>query len=431
MLIEFKVGNYRSFRKEQVLRMVATRITEFPENVFTDDVSGADLLKAAVVYGANSSGKSNLLRALGTMKEMLFGSFTLRSSERLPHDPFALDDESPSLPTCFELSFSTEGKTYRYGFEYNGREITEEWLFDATGGEDVPLFMRVQDGIEVFSKHFPEGDNLEERTKNNALFLSVVDQFGGETAGRIIRWFEKLTILDGVHHADNHEQTVRMLEDDQLRDRLVNFYRKLDLGFDDIFVKRLKAYGSQPEDGALLRADGSIVADGGHLADGKRRGDEALLQTKHQMKTKEGEKREVIFNMLLQESAGTNKLVDLSGQIFTTLNVGGTLVVDELDAKLHPMLTMAIIRLFQLETTNPNNAQLIFATHDTKMLSLGRLRRDQIMFAEKGRDEGTRIFTLATYKIDERKVRKDNSFEKDYLQGRYGGVPELGDYTTI
>jgi AAA15 family ATPase/GTPase len=425
MLIEFRVRNYRSFCEEQVLRLGATRITEFEENTFEHPSEGKQLLKAIAVYGANSSGKSNLLRAMGMMRHILFTSFQLRSSEEIPFDPFLLDEGSAKSPTGYEITFGVEDRIYRYGFEHDNQAFTEEWLFDETDGKDEPLFVREGDGIQVFEDAFPEGADLESKTRTNALFLSVVDQFDGEVASRIIRWFNAFNTIDGLGHDDYRAVTFRMLEQAESRKKLLEFYRDLDLGFEDIVIEKAPF---DPEK-LRFRVPQDIIDQMTSDMEGRMM---ASLSSVHRVKTGTGTSRNVRFNVRTQESSGTNKVIDLSGPIFDTLLDGGVLIVDELDAKLHPHLTITILKLFQLPETNPKNAQIVFATHNTNILSLGRLRRDQIIFAEKGSGGSTKIYPLVNYKLeDNRKVRKDNSFEKDYLLGRYGGIPAIEDITKL
>ncbi len=335
-----------------------------------------------------------------------------------------LDDESAVSPTFYEIVFATADRTYRYGFEHDNRTFTEEWLFDQTNGADEPLFVRVGDGIQVFEDVFPEGIDLESKTRPNALFLSVVDQFDGKVASEIIRWFNAFNAIDGLGHDNYRAVTFAMLEEKEYKGRLVEFYKDLDLGFDDIVIEK------SPFDPARLpfKVSPELIAQMTSDMEGRMM---ASLSAVHRVTAPGGTARDVRFNIRTQESSGTNKVIDLSGPVFETLERGGVLIVDELDAKLHPHLTIAIIKLFQLPETNPKSAQLIFATHNTNILSLGRLRRDQIIFAEKDEKASTRIYPLVNYKLEDRKVRKDNSFEKDYLLGRYGGIPVIQDLTNL
>lgn len=425
MLIDFSIQNFRSFFNRQSLSLRATRIAEYTENAFEHQLLDKKLLKAIAVYGANASGKSNLLRGMGMMKSILFSNFQQRSNERISFDPFLLNEGSKNEPTHFEVLFATPKHVFRYGFEFTDKAFVKEWLFDHTQHKEAPLFVRIEDGIQVFPD-FPEGENLEEKTRDNALFISVVNQFNGPISNEIIEWFNNFNIIDGLGHTDYRGITFGMLENETTRDKLIKFYEGLGLGFKKLFIDKV------PFDPNKLPFDipEEVIAQMAADMKGKLM---ASLSSIHEVLNQEGAPvGETNFNVRTQESSGTNKLIDISGPIFDTLLEGGVLVVDELDAKLHPHLVIAVIRLFQLEETNPNNAQLIFATHNTNILSLGRLRRDQIVFAEKNRHYWTEIYPLVDYRIDdEKKVRNDRSFEKDYLLGRYGGVPVIADVSKM
>ncbi|GJM34789.1 MAG: transporter [Saprospiraceae bacterium] len=424
MLVEFSVRNFRSFLDHQSLSLKATRITEYSENTFENNLLSQRLLKTIAVYGANSSGKSNLLRAMGMMKSILFTNFQQRSNERISFDPFLLNDNSKSESTHFEVLFTTKNHVFRYGFEFNSKAFLQEWLFDHTDNKEIPLFVRIEEGIQVFPE-FSEGNDLEEKTRENALFLSVVNQFNGSISNEVIEWFNHFNIIDGIGHTDYRGITFRLLEDKEMRSKLLKFYIDLDLGFKNLVIDKT------PFDPSKLpfEVPEEIIAQMTADMEGKLM---ASLNSIHDILDYEGGKfGETNFNVRTQESSGTNKVIDLSGLIFHTLLEGGTLIIDELDAKLHPHLTIAIIRLFQLKETNPKNAQLIFATHNTNILSIGRLRRDQIILSEKNHNASTEIYPLVNYKVDNRKIRKDNSFEKDYLLGRYGGIPSISDISNL
>jgi uncharacterized protein len=421
MLIDFKIGNFRSFWETQTLSMVPSSISDFRENIIHKH--NADFLSAAVLYGANSSGKSNLLRAMGAMKRILVEGFDKRSVTEIPYDPFLLNTLGKGQPTFYEISFWVEGIRYRYGFEADQKSIHAEWLFFAEKKAEKPLFMRVHDGIEVM-KNFPEGKNLEEKTRDNTLFLAIVDQFNGKIASTIMHWFNNLNIVSGLVHDNYRPITFKMLEDPKYHGLLTDFYKRLDLGFEEITVLKkdfdpVELPSDLPED--LLR---QIVSD----LEGKTM---ISLKTMHKVFDQDQEYiRNIEFDARRQESSGTNKLIDLSGPIFDTLLDGGILVVDELDAKLHPLLTLSVIRLFQDQEMNTKGAQLIFATHDTNILSIGALRRDQIYFVEKDQYGASDLYSLVEYN-KEGKVRKDRSFEKDYIAGRYGAIPYFGTFDNV
>lgn len=423
MFIQFTTGNYRSFLPPKTISLESTSISEFKENIFS--TSKGKLNKCAAIYGANASGKSNLIQAMGLMKNLIFESFEQSSASSLDFDPFLLKSGNLKEPTFFEVVFLIDGLRYRYGFEYDEKSIRAEWLFFTEKRTEKPLFVREKDGIQVF-KLFKEGNSLEEKTRDNALFLTVVDQFNGQISQKIMNWFKHFNIIDGISHTGYRSITFKMLEDKEIRQSLTDFYQELDLGFDSIEIKKElfdaeKMIQGLPED--LVK---QLVTDleGETLVN---------LTTKHKMFDHNHEFINAYqeFNVRSHESSGTNKIIDLSGPIFDTLKDGGILIIDELDAKLHPLLTISIIRLFQSEITNPKNAQLIFATHNTNILSLGRLRRDQIYFTEKDQLGITDLYSLVEYNMEGKRVRKDNSFEKDYIKGRYGAIPFIGDLNKL
>ncbi len=383
MLIQFTVANFRSISSPMTLSMEPAAISDFPENVLVEN--GRKFLLAAGLYGANSSGKSNFLLGLVTMQKIIQSSFNASSTSKLPFEPFLKKIDSINEPTFFEIVFVQVGVRYRYGFEYRETSIVSEWLYEAEKRSERPLFLRSKDEFEIFPR-FKEGNGLENRTRPNALFLSVVEQFNGQIAGRIGYWLFFLRSLDGMHHNGARAVTTELLQRPFWAEKLMDFYRKLDLGFEGIRVAN----------------DTSLITDQKVFAeDGLDTGSVT------------------VFDALAQESSGTNKVIDISGPLLDTLEVGGVIIVDEFDAKLHPLLSLAILRLFQNPETNPKGAQLIFATHDSNLLRFGNLRRDQIYFTEKDKIGATQLYSLVEYGG----VRKDRSFEKDYLQGRYGGIP--------
>ncbi len=421
MLFNFTIGNFRSFADRKTLSMEPASISDFSHNVLKK--SQYKFLSSAVVYGANSSGKSNLLRGMGVMRRIVVESFDKRSVSEIPYDPFLLNTDNPNEPTFYEVIFFTENVKYRYGFEADKNTIKSEWLFETKSKTEKPLFLRVPEGIEVMPR-FIEGKDLEEKTRDNALFLNVVDQFNGKIASTIMKWFKNFNIISGLTHDNYRTVTFSMLDSPKLNDILTDYFSQIDLGFDKIKIEKKEF---NPEE---LPADlpeemfKQLITD----LEGKTI---INLRTVHKVFDKnQVYVKEVEFDTRRQESSGTNKIIDLSGPIFDTLNDGGILVIDELDAKLHPLLTLSIVRLFQNQDINKEGAQLIFATHDTNILSICNLRRDQIYFVEKDKFGASELYSLVEYN-KEGKIRKDRSFEKDYINGRYGAIPYFGNFNTL
>ena len=353
---------------------------------------------------------------------MVRRSVRLNDGDALPYDPFALDESSDSQPTLFEIQFINAEVLYRYGFEYNKTDIISEWLYEKRFGEkEYELFMRSRDIIEVSAKRFPEGLGKEDLTNSNRLFLSLVAQLKGEKSNSIMGWFGECNVLSGIDSEGYEGFTLRMfLEHLNGADQAQEFFKTLQLGFTRFSVKKVdipkEALESAPKSiRSQLEKD---IATGGFV--------EPI--TTHNVYDEKGLViGERNFHKNLMESEGTKKVIEISGPIFDTLNEGKTLIVDELDAKLHPLLTRNIVLLFMDPEKNKHGAQLIFATHDTNLLDLDIVRRDQIWFAEKDKVESTDIYSLVEFKDEDgKKVRNDRDIKRDYIRGRYGAIPFIG-----
>jgi AAA15 family ATPase/GTPase len=261
-------------------------------------------------------------------------------------------------------------------------------------------FIRNIKGIAV-SDFLKEEEKFVENTRDNGLFLSFLDQLNIGIAKSIMRNFTWIYVKSGLDHKDAINMTSVIHEDDSYEDILEKFIGRLDLGFKEFTV----------------------------APDSKERF-KNRIKTRHNIYNNKGKKiGEQEFKLTDQESSGTNKIFDLSGYLVLSLYYGLQLFIDELDSKLHPILTQEIIKLFNNPETNPKNAQLIFTTHDTNLLGAKLFRRDQIWFTEKDHLEATDLYSLLEFKDDEgRTIRKDRSFEKDYIRGRYGAIPYVSNF---
>lgn len=422
MIIEFTVGNFLSFKDKKTLTLEATNITEYKES--TVKSGNYKILKSVVLYGANSSGKSNFIKAMSVMKNIVMTSIEKTSISKNNVIPFLLNSETEKLPSFFEVTFLINNIRFRYGFEIDSTAIHGEWLFKLENKKEIPLFIREKNGIGL-TDDFEEGKGLEEKTRENALFLSVADQFNGKISGEIIKWFNNWATISGLSHDNYRGVTLSLLEKKKSKEKLLNFFKDLDLGFQELKLKKEKFQRSfLPQDLPTEIFD-DIVSD----LEGKTI---ARVSTSHNKFDTLGNQIGFCdFDLRDQESSGTNKVIDISGPIFDTLLDGGILVVDELDAKLHPLMTAAITNLFNSPEYNINKAQLIFATHDTNLLSYGKFRRDQIYFLEKDKFEASDLYSLIDYKEEGTKIRKDRSFEKDYINGRYGAIPFIGNFEKL
>lgn len=425
MLLEFTVGNFLSFRDKKTISFNATAVKEFVDTnlIHTERHT---LLKGGVIYGANSSGKSNLIKAMSTMRRLVLQTFERSSTSELEVTPFLLQLENEDQPSFFEVLFLINDVRYRYGFEVDNDSVKAEWLFEAKKNAEKPLFMRENDGIEVM-KAFSEGKDLEVKTRDNALFLAVVDQFNGKIAKSIMAWFNNFVTISGLSHENYTGVTFTLLDNDKTNRLLQDFYNTTDLGFDNVKLNKKEFDASRlPKD-----MPESIMQELSTKMQGKMMVNATTLHKKYNKQNKVI--GSVEFDMDSQESSGTNKVFNISGPVFDVLNDGGVLVIDELDASLHPLLTLAITKLFNSKEHNPKDAQLIFATHDTNLLSYGNYRRDQIYFVEKDQYGASDLYSLVEYKEEGaiKAIRKDRSFEKDYIQGRYGAIPFIGNLSNI
>lgn len=428
MLIEFEVGNFLSFREPVRLSMVAAApIKEFrADNVFA--AGRYRLLKSAVVYGANASGKTNLLSAFVRMRWLVLNSSReTQASEPIDVMPFKLDSDTEGKPSRFEATFLADGVRYRYGFEVDRKRVHAEWLFEAKKVAEIALFLRRQEGIDV-QPGFKEGNGIEPRTRDNALFLSVVAQFNGPIATRILEWFGHLWPLHGLHDDSYAVRSVEMLQDAGLRSRIIELVRAADLGIEDMTAKEEKM-----DPGETLR----LLSEEGRRRflkdmEGTRVFTVSSVHGKYAGGVRVGT---AVLDFDDEESDGTNKFFRLAGPLLDSLATGSVVILDELDAKLHPLLTRSIVRLFNSKETNPRNAQLIFGTHDTNLLNWqgsGGFRRDQIWFVEKNQQGATDLYSLAEFKLPTGgKVRNDAAIERNYIHGRYGAIPFIGDFAAL
>jgi AAA15 family ATPase/GTPase len=414
MLIEFSIANFRSFKEKVTLSMEASS-DDWLEESNVAMVADQRLLKSAAIYGANASGKSNFLAGMEIFRQFVQNSSKeSQAGEKIPVIPFRLNTATESAPTHFEIVFLQNGARYRYGFEATAEMIQAEWLFSQKDSiRETRLFTREGSTIEA-SVEFREGKGLEARTRPNALFLSVVSQFNGGIAGEIMRWMERFRGISGLDDVNYLAFTSQLLQDARLGPKIRGLIRRLDVGIEDLQTielsvsERLKLLPKDfPEH---LRKE--VLASPGAF----------MIKTLHKRFSEKNQVCEnVEFNFKNEESAGTQKLVAMSGPFLRTLEDGSVLFVDELEARLHPLLTKALVGLFN-DPENQKTAQLIYATHDEGLLDSARIRRDQVWFVEKDEIGASRLFSLAEFK-----VRKEAKFGKEYLLGQFGAVPHLRD----
>ncbi len=417
MLLQFSIGNCFSFKKIVTLSMVAASIHEHEDaNTFTV-ANNLRLLKSAAIYGANASGKTNIFNAMTFMKIFAISSSKdSQAQEKIRVARFKLSSDTENEPSLVEVVFIHEDSRYRYGFQVDENKVHREWLFyvpnfrGAQRIRETRLFNREQQTIEL-GENFKEGKDLEGKTRSNALFLSVAAQFNGLISQKVLSWFKSFNILSGLSDEGSWMYSMQKLKDPKFKDVMMSFIKRADLGIEDLSIEEnqinpnnLPGNLPDPIKSAVSRNEKVLFFDFKSVH--KKFNSDGSLASLEKFKFDE------------EESEGTKKYFALSGPIIDTLQNGKILLVDELDSRLHPLLSQYIVELFNSSKTNTTNAQLIFASHDINSLNHDKFRRDQVWFVEKDKQGATDLYALSDYK-----VRKDASFGKDYLSGKYGAIP--------
>ena len=439
MLAEFSIKNFLSFKNEVTFSMAAARAMkevftgeEPMSNLITSPDGKETFLRVASIYGANSSGKSNLIKSMGFFRSMILNSVNNdHILSGFSQRQFQLDADSENQTSGFEMVFIIDNTRYRYGFEILQEVVVSEWLFiqEPDSQKESYCFKRENDLIQVNPRTFKEAKPLDTLTRNNALFLTTAAQFNVPVALRIRERFSKhFNVISGIDEQTLNYTALQYMNDEAMRERILNFIQLIDLGIQDISVKEklLDSLG----DSSLLQADPLIRKIVGGLDNalnlpvGKIK--ELDIKAEHNKYNGDEVVNRVAFP-LGQESIGTIKIFALIGPWLDTLRSGGTLIVDEFGASIHTKLALELIRLFQSKL-NRGDAQLIVTTHDTNLLRKDLLRRDQIWFAEKDSHGVSDLYSLVEYKINQAtSVRSDAAFSKDYLLGKYGAIPYFGN----
>jgi len=388
MLVEFSVQNYRSFYERATFSMVASSIKEHPTHVA--ELSGQRILTTSVFYGANASGKSNLLKAFAFMKDMVLNSSKdTQAGEEIKVEPFLLNSRGADEPTQMEVVFLTDDTLYRYGFTCSSKQVLKEWLFARSTkpkSRELRLFERdAEKDFKVHSRFKEAKDSMLEFLRENIWNISSY-----------MPVHTSVLIKNGL------------VPQDWISDILV----KADLG-----IKKFQITEREVSSATLKNTPFLLRQDVNKLVS-------LIINTHHEYYDAEAnEFRAVIFDLATQESEGTKQFFSMAGLIYYTLNRGGILFIDEIENSLHPLLCSIIIRLFQDAETNTKGAQLVFTTHNTLLLNKGSFRRDEVWFAEKDSSCSTDLYSLVEYKLDTGKARNDSSYGKDYIRGKYGALP--------
>ncbi len=420
MILSFTVENFLSFRDKHSIIFEATKDDSLEHShVYCTKNHRYRVLKCAALYGANASGKSGLLEAMLLMRKMVL-KFVSKNLEDtiLPADPFALNSETLYAPTDFEIEFLIDEVRYRYGFSYTSEKIAEEWLYRKRPKvKEALLFSREDEKIKVNPTQFKEGQEFIQKTNTNVLFLRACAEWNAEIPKLIMNWFRNFRSVSGISEEGFYRFTAECLQDSDKRvKKLLRIAQKADFNISQLKseIKILKEQNVNLPHSMPKELRRTIL---------KNVDKRAEIKTLHQIfDNEEKHVGNIQFDLQAHESQGTCKFVALSGPIEHTLEEGSILIIDELEARLHPNLTKALLQWF-MGPQNKKGGQLIFATHDTGLMVPELLRRDQVWFCDKDQFGASSLYCLDEF--DSNKVRPTTRFDRQYLQGIFGAVPKV------
>lgn len=425
MFIEFHFGNFRSFRDPQKFSLEASPLRSNDsglEEGHVFEASSLRLLKSKAIFGGNASGKSNLAKAVAAFSYMVSRSVALEGIPKgLWNDRFQLLSDWDDQPMFFQYLMLHKSMVYRYGFQILAGKVSYEWLYSGSGDQQAEIFMRSPEGLNINEKELPAMDAFVQQALSgdselyrfDSLFLTAAALSGNKFLGGIRDDIRRIMAVDGVYDESALKYAMRTMVDGEERrkEAIKSLLRAADTGIEDLEVAEL------PEHMIDLDTKKEISTS----VDGIKRKAISLFS----VHSKFNEDGEVVEKLVVPfgewESEGTAKLFGVGSLILDALSEGRIIIIDEFDARFHPNLTLKIVQLFNNAETNPKNAQLIFVTHDASLLKRAKLRRDQICFINK---DGYGISSL-TNLIEYKGVRKDTSYDKEYLNGTYSAVPYL------
>ena len=413
MITKFTVGNFLSFKDNQTFSFVARKQDTSLQEVLTK-AHGEIFVRAAAIYGPNASGKSNFIKAFIFLRNFVLNG--LKQLEKtIPVEPFLLSNETETKPSFLELEISIGKEIFTYGFEVSSEKVHKEWLHQYPNKKI--LFERNLKEIKTNPRSFREGTAITKKEINNrenVLYLSVVASHGGEIAGKIVNAVQKIQVISGLQKAQTLDYSFdRYTKDDGYRAWIKEFMLEADLGIKDILSEEQQITAEEFIKTVPLQLREQLAAEKGAFFKRKL----AFVHSKFDASGKTA--GAVAFNFF-KESDGTQQAFALSGPLKNTLEESNTLIIDELDASLHPLMCRYILKVFGSGSHNAKNAQLIFTTHDVSLLDEDLLRRDQVWFTQKGKTGATELFSLAN--LGE---RSNLNFAKRYLEGRYGALPYI------
>lgn len=428
MLLYFKVKNYRSIRDEAVLDMEAAGLHDAAKNLLP--FGKKEYLPAVAIYGKNGGGKSNLIRSMWLAVQFICNAQkTQTENEPVPVRPFMLNDHSVNEPTAFEFAYVQNGAKYVYGFSATRTHIVSEYLKAWPKGREKNIFLRHGQSF-IFPKDNEKKrkELIKEAVGKNQLFFAISCTMNYKPCIEAMKWFRE-KIVFSRDFTDINRNLIDYREDETMLQAIVSAAKKADVGIEDIQFEidqqtlDLQSQNIPGQMGgmiAALRAFSEALQQNGNEAEVSLNMGKLKSTTYHIGLNCEGKASRYELT-LSDESDGTRRLMTLAPAIERTLKEGGTLVVDELEREMHLMLIEYVLGRYQEKRNNPAHAQLIFTTHDTSLLNQEILRRDQIYFVDKRREDGaSSLYSLADFNI-----RNDANIQKAYLLGKFGAVPSI------
>lgn len=426
MLVEFRFKNYRSFRDEAVLSMEAVGLASFKNCLIKHGTM--KLLPGVAIYGKNGGGKSNVIRAFW------LGVQFIRNAQRIQHEkaavpvvPFTLNDYSMSEPTEFAFDYIVGGVKYWYSFAATREKIVKESLYHAPKGQKAQVFVREGQKFS-FTEDKARRTLISETVAENQLFFSVACTMNDAICVNAMKWFRE-DIFFSRDYTDIPKQLLEYYDDNNMLKAISDYAKTADFGIEEMqFEVENKEMGDNLEfpddipDGmkAALTSFIQILSESSNNSEGKLKMSQVKAKAKHKGINANGES-ELYHLELEDESDGTRKLMSIAPAIESVLNKGGILLVDELERELHPMLVNFIVAKFQSKRSNPNGAQIIFTTHNTELMNLEFMRKDQIYFADKRKTDGS----SELYSVTDFTTKTADNIRKGYLVGKYGATPDI------
>lgn len=427
MLIEFSFKNYRSFRDEAVLSMEAAGLGNFKKCLIP--CGRIKILPGAAIYGKNGGGKSNVIRAFWLAVQFI------RNAQRTQHEkasvpvvPFALDDYSYLEPTEFNFYYTLDGIKYWYGFSATKEKIVHEYLYHAPKGQKALVFKR-NGQMFSFTENKAKRKLISETVSENQLFFSVACTMNDSACISAMSWFRD-RIFFSRDYSDIPRQLLEYSNDENMLKAISDYAKAADLGIKDM---QFEISSKEIINDALTFPEGipdelkaaftqfiHVLAETSNNSEVRLKTGEVRALSIHPGVNKDG--KDQLYSLDLEdESDGTRKLMSIAPAIESVLANGGLLLVDEIERELHPVLVDFIIAKFQSKRTNPNGAQIIFTTHNTELMSLELLRKDQFYFADKNERDGS----SELYSISDLATRTTDNIRKGYLLGKYGATPDV------